>query len=235
MTRTATRNPDHAFFTLMAILTLGVVLTGFGPSYYFKDFFDRPPLPLVFHVHGAVYTAWALLFLAQPLLARTGRMDLHRALGVVGVVIAVLVVVTGVLVLFAKPKVTEYWRAIILWPLMGLLAFTLLVAAAVYFRREAATHKRLMLAATVFILPTAVSRITTLYGGEVIPWLVRDISTALLLGPLTIYDLVRLRRIHPATIWGAAAHLVQQPLHVAFAYTAGWQATAAWLNAHLYE
>jgi hypothetical protein len=162
-------------------------------------------------------------------------MHLHRALGVVGVVIAVLVVVTGVLVLFSQPRITVYWRAIILWPLMGLVAFTLLVSAAVYYRRDAAIHKRLMLAATVFILPTAVSRITTMYGGDVIPWLVRDISTALLLGPLAVYDLVRLRRIHAATLWGAAAHLVQQPLHIAFAYTAGWQATAAWLNAHLYR
>lgn len=53
---------------------------------------------------------------------------------------------------------------------------------------------------------------------------------ALLLVPLVMYDLIRLRKVHPATAWGTAVLLIRHPLHAAIAYTDAWQRIAAWLT-----
>jgi hypothetical protein len=56
------------------------------------------------------------------------------------------------------------------------------------------------------------------------------VTYVLLLLPLILYDLVRLKRLHRATAWGAIVVLARHPLHAAVAYTDYWQRIAAWLT-----
>ena len=80
------------------MLILIAVFVGFAHTYYLAGLF-RAPLPnLLVHVHGAVFTLWILLFITQTSLVAAGRVDLHRRLGILGVVVACLLVVLGVLV-----------------------------------------------------------------------------------------------------------------------------------------
>ena len=83
------------FFTGVAIAAAVSVLTGFARSYYLKAVFPIPSFPLLFHVHGAVFTAWMLLLVLQAWLVATRRTALHRRIGWVGLCLAVLVLVTG--------------------------------------------------------------------------------------------------------------------------------------------
>jgi len=88
---------DHVFFPGMAVLILATVFAGFAPSYYFAGIF-RAPLPSTFiHVHGAVFSCWILLLITQTSLVSAGRVDIHRRLGIAGVVLACLMVLVGVL------------------------------------------------------------------------------------------------------------------------------------------
>ena len=78
------------FFFGLAVLMLAVVAVGFGPSLYLRRVLgtvDRfgPSLPPHLLAHGGVLTVWYVLFVVQTLLVRTGRRDMHRRLGVLGV------------------------------------------------------------------------------------------------------------------------------------------------------
>jgi hypothetical protein len=57
----------------MTIVSVLVVLIGFGPTYYFKPLMTSPALPMLTHLHGAVFTAWLLLFGLQATLGETGQ------------------------------------------------------------------------------------------------------------------------------------------------------------------
>jgi len=78
------RTRDHRFYTGVALaLTIGV-FAGFTRTYYARTYFHGPAIPLMVQIHGAVFTAWVLLYLVQNLLAMNGGMRLHRNLGVGG-------------------------------------------------------------------------------------------------------------------------------------------------------
>ena len=112
-------------------------------------------------------TTWVALLVVQILApVEVGRTDLHRRLGVAGDgVHAALVVVIGTAAALdaaatsfapAPQSVAANFLAI---PLVDLLVFSILVVTAVAKRRKSATHKRLMLLATVSMLTPAVARL----------------------------------------------------------------------------
>src|SRR5262249_36052132 len=92
------RMNDRAFFSTMAAAMVLVVVIGFSRTYYFRAVSNvGGELPTLLQVHGAVFTSWILLFLAQTLLVASGRTDLHRRLGVVGAFLAAAVLAVGTL------------------------------------------------------------------------------------------------------------------------------------------
>ena len=72
------RRFDHIFFSAMAAILLGTVFLGFARSYYLAGVFHAPLPSLIVHIHGAAFTCWILLFVAQTSLVLAGRVDLHR-------------------------------------------------------------------------------------------------------------------------------------------------------------
>src|SRR5258706_4006631 len=93
------------------------------------------------------------------------RCDIHRRLGIVGGLLAVLVIIlgsmTGVYAArrgFSPAPETVPPLAFLIKPLGDMVLFAGLVGAGLYFRRRAATHKRLMLLATISILSPALAR-----------------------------------------------------------------------------
>jgi hypothetical protein len=90
------RRFDHVFFTSTALVMLVTVFVGFAHTYYLAGLF-RAPLPSgIIHVHGAVFSCWILLLVAQTSLVSAGRVDIHRRLGVAGFFLGCLVIVLGV-------------------------------------------------------------------------------------------------------------------------------------------
>src|SRR4051812_6872651 len=90
---------EHLFFGTMTVVIALVVFIGFARTYYLAGVFNAKPLaaPIV-HLHGAVFTSWIVLLLTQSLLVGTGHTRIHRRLGIMGLVLAPLMVVFGVLV-----------------------------------------------------------------------------------------------------------------------------------------
>ena len=221
---------DRLFFPLIALTAVLSVAAGFAPTYYLGYWFQAPPLTTTVHVHALAFTAWLALLLSQTLLIRARKHRWHRTLGKASVVVVAVMVVTGYMVIFGKPRPTAFMRAFIFTPMLSLLFFPLLFSAAIHFRRDPATHKRLMLLATIMIARAGFSRLMHMVGLETTNYRL-DVATYLfLLVPLLAFDVAKLGRLHPATAWGTVLLLIRHPLQAAIVYTDTWQRIAAWLT-----
>ena len=228
---------DHRFFPAMVIVLTITMVAGFAHTYFFAGVF-RAPLPgLLIHIHGAVFTLWFALLLTQSFLVASGRVGLHRKLGIAGIVVAASMVPLGVMATaeFARRMAQTMPRIRIatIMPIAELAAFAALAAAAFLLRRKPAAHKRLILLATVGIIPAATGRMEFiplfhLHGANAIR-LVWAYSYLFLL-PIVAYDLWSRRRIHPATAWGSIFLIGLHQVAIQIAYTAPWDAFAAWLQ-----
>lgn len=202
-----TAQAERTFFVGMALAMIITVFVGFAPSYYVPRA-DAQQLTPMLHIHGAAATAWMLLFLTQAGLVAAHRLDIHRRLGLAGAAVAILLAIfTTVVSIISRgltPKLTFAAGAV--------LMFAIFVAAGYLKRRERDAHKRLMLLATIALLPPAIARID-------VPYMPHDsfgpnfVGLFFLLPPFA-YDLVTRGKIHPALLWGGLFMIVMLPLRL---------------------
>ena len=102
----------------------------------------------------------------------------------------------------------------------GVLLFAGLVAAGYWYRRRPVVHKRLMLMATLNMVQPAVARITMYHIGPELTVPIGIAATILLLSLVVAFDFRTMRRVHPATIVGAAVTLLVPMLAPPLAATA---------------
>lgn len=227
---------DHRFFTGMAIVSSLTIVAGFFNTYGPKVMTGEPALPNIIHLHALVFTSWLVVFVAQTALVLGRRTDLHRRLGAASMVLAALMLVVGVTTAITAARMghrgipgVEFAdvEGFLLLNLAAISVFAILVAAAWYFRRNAQTHKRLMLmSATGALVGPGVSRLPFFSGNT--PAIAVLVLAFLFAGPT--YDLITRRRIHPAYIWSVLLSLVTVPPVIALlSSTAAWRAFAAWL------
>lgn len=223
--------PDRALFVGSLILVLVIVFAGFAQTFYLKAWFGKPPLANLLFVHGLVMSAWLALFAVQTALVESGRIDLHRRLGVAGAGLAALVLFVGVASALdagrrgfsPAPQVTPQMFLAI--PLIDLLVFAILVGLALVKRRNSGTHKRLMLLGTVSMLTPAVARLPldALKGAGLPAFFGVTVAVVVL---IVVIDTVRHRRLHPAFGWGAALVIVAVPARIVLAQTDAWVSIA---------
>lgn len=234
----AARRNEHYFFLGMTALILAAVFTGFAKTYYMAGVFHAPlPNPLI-HVHGAAFTLWLLVLVMQTSLVAAGRVDLHRQLGVAGFALACLMVLLGVAAatdLLRRDSNVSVFHAQSFYA--GTMGDMVIFAALTYFafrlRRDPASHKRLILIATLTFMEAAVIRwsfATTLIEHR--PFMLAVLSHCFLI-PLIVYDLWTRRTLHPATLWGGLFLVVGQWLQTPIGNTATWQSFAGWVLGHV--
>jgi hypothetical protein len=226
---------DHQFFWGMSVLIGGIVFIGFSRTYFLAGYFQAKPLaaPIV-HIHAAAFTAWIILLLTQTSLAASGRTQLHRRLGMAGMVLAPLVFVLGVIVatemlrrLSTKPGVdSSVIYAVALSEIIGFIVPTLL---AFRMRRESTYHKRLVLIGTIAMMTAAFGRWPFHFLlHKPLPAMMCTFS---LLFIVIGYDLLSLRRVHRATALASTWVICIELGGLAVSFTASWhQFTAAILR-----
>jgi hypothetical protein len=225
------RRYDHVFFSTMVLLVLVTVFAGFAQSYYLAGIFGAPLPSRLVHIHGAVFTTWILLLLTQTLLVSAHRVDIHRKLGLVGFglactmpVVAILAAVDSLVRHADRPGARAFFAV----PTFDILAFVPIIFFAWKYRSNAATHKRLILIATIAILDAATARWpvhVAWWGLHPAEW-----ATDAFLIPIIAYDLFSIRKIHPATIWGGVWFLLMQHIRGPIGTSQAWQAFAAWVQ-----
>lgn len=200
------------FFTGLSLAMFVIVFVGFSRTYYLKSAFGTPELPLLYHVHGAVFTSWMLLMILQPALVAAGRTPLHRQFGGAGGGVAAAMVVLAYFVsvdLARRGSAPPGMSALAFMPvaLATVVVFPALVGSAIWWRQYPATHKRLMLLATMELLPAGVGRWPVLnQGGPLVFFGGADLAIVALLA----YDRITTGRFHPATVWGGAFLVASQ-------------------------
>src|SRR5712692_7554771 len=224
---------DDFFFSGMALVILATVLIGFARTYFLAGVF-RAPLPnLLIHIHGAVFSSWILLLIAQTALVTAGRVDIHRRLGLLGFGLACLMVTLGVLAAsnslarnFSPPGSGFDPRTFYAIPIGDMLIFATLVFFAYRARFNPAAHKRLILIATISLLdaPTGRPPFTVITGRPFFGSTFVVIFVLLLVA----YDLWSTRKVHRATIWAGVFVVIAEQLRVPFGNTTAWHTFATW-------
>ena len=230
--RPINRTAERVFYTGMAILLCVCVYIGFSPT-YFRAGMLRAPLPSpILHIHGAAFTLWMLLFTVQAAFISARRVKWHRSFGtvafclppvmiVLGVIAAVDALRRGVRIGPLEPSVSF---AI---PLIGIVAFSIIIFASWRARRRPDAHKRLILIATTGLVGAAFGRF---------PWdriglppaagAMTGVGVLLLI--LLAFEFITLRRIHRSTMWAAPLMFASIAFAVPIGMTHAWHTFASW-------
>jgi hypothetical protein len=200
----------HSDFLILTLAMSAAVFTGFGFTYFgpvLSGTYQKVS-PLV-HLHGWSFFAWYLLLPFQAGLIRTRRVGVHRTIGGLSLVLAAVMVVTGLIVVgvrmrdaLASPE-PSFWSANGPGVFATLVLFTAFYAAALLNRRHAPLHKRLIIVASAAGMGAAVFRILMVAFGF-LPWitLAGIVVTNLFIIAGMLLDLFREGRVHRAYLVG---------------------------------
>ena len=234
------------FYVWYAVAINLFVLVAFAPSYWLQLPAGTVIAGSGLHFHAFLFAAWPLLFLLQSWFVATGRIRRHRAWGLLGIALATAMLFSGVDSSFREMKhglsqgeTTAIQFA--LGPIIWILVFAGLFTAAIIKVANKEAHKRLILLATVAIMPASVGHVffSILVGDGpgIRPGLHGDapifilalfpvIADLLLILPAIIYDWRTRGRPHVVYIMGGTIMILVHLSIVPLSATNAWQAIA---------
>ena len=217
---------DRWIYVFTAASFIAIVLAGFIPDSLMKIELvrtgQRPPFPIVLHMHAVLMGTFLLLLITQTALAATDRLDVHRRLGLVAMVLAPLLVIVGfVLVpttyngLLAAVEAApagakegpltgvRIWENIMLLQIWIGIGFALFLFIGLKARgASAGLHKRMMILAVAMPLPAGIDRIPWLPHTMPVSPLSAELYVLLAVAPMFLWDVYRNRSVHRAYwIW----------------------------------
>jgi uncharacterized membrane protein YozB (DUF420 family) len=229
-------NLDHRFFGIAAALVIAAILFGFGQSFYLKPFFGGEPIARsIIYVHGFVMAAWVLLFTVQVYFISSKKIKLHQKLGWLGVGLAVLVFVTGMMVTIAAAK---YGTAsappgippldFMIVPFGDMIIFVILFGSAIYYRKNSPNHKRLMLLTMINFLPPAIARFPGGMTNEFGPLWFYGVPTVITLALIAL-DTWYNRKLNKVFLFAGIFLVAMMWLRLPLSSTETWRGFAQWL------
>ncbi len=217
------------FFPGIALFVAIAVIGGFARTYFLAGMFWAKLPSAIVHVHGALFTLWIALLVAQVALITAHRPRWHMRLGIAGMFLAPLMLVVGFATLiaaikrgFAPPPVLRYIAGV---DTMLLSLFAIFVLWAFLARRDAPTHKRMILFATFIIIGPAIAR-WPIAANPIAFHVFLNSFPAL----LVIYDLWTRRSLHRATAWGVGLMIALEIAVFPLAKSSAIDAAVTWLQ-----
>jgi hypothetical protein len=226
--------------TIYLALALGISATaywGFAYTYFIPMVSGAyPEVSPAIHVHGWSFFLWFLVLPVQATLMATGRRSVHYTLGGLSVLLAAVMVFSGVLVASVRiqqglsasgpDEFAVFWKSFGQLIMYNLILFVGFYGAAIGLRERPEIHKRLMILASASILPAAIFRIIVALGG--FNWLATPgwvMPAAFFLPAVFIVigmasDQVARGRVHRTYLIGLPALLLIHGLGLAIAGTA---------------
>ncbi len=242
---------DQTFFWVMVALVWAAILSGFVYRNVGQLMDGTLSYPWIVHVHGLAFFAWLVFFTAQVFLIGRGSVALHRKLGPVGAGLAAVMVVLGVLTAIITKQLKFDHTDIKFLSVMfaDMLVFGGLVAAGMFLRGSAASHKRSMLVATIVLTDAGFGRwlspaisgwlgLTHFYmfhsfSEGAWPFIrFQYLPTYILIATIGVYDLLTRRRLHPAYVAAVAWCLPIQLLGGWLYYQPFWNQLARRILGH---
>lgn len=239
--------PSRFYFWMASACAL-VAFAGFARTYWApvaRGSFAGPPL---LHFHGLLFSAWTILFVLQARSAAAERYERHRALGYVAIAVASAMLLLGLAVVAIGIRrgidggFGEAARSFSIVPVTILVSFAIAVAAALASVRRPEVHMRLMLVATVTLLPPALARVlvglfaspgTGIGMGFPPPPIPFSLVPSVLADLLLVVAMVRDWRVegrpHSAYVTSIVLLVVSQIARVPLAGTAAWRSVTSFL------
>lgn len=240
-------------FVFMAALFLVTALVGFIPDSLRKiDMVaagQRPPFPVIMHVHAVLSGGWLVLLFSQTLLAATGRNRLHRELGMISFAMVPTLVLAIVLLIYEIG--TDFGRGFAMMPaamagpvkalitgifmeqIRMVFGFAIFVGWALAVgRNDPGMHKRLMIMGTLYPLLAGIDRITWIpKDGAIDRATLFDLSLIVWVLPMLVCDLWQTRRIHSAyLVWAVYGVLTAIPIHLYWGDPAWVRLSGSWFG-----
>ena len=241
--RAEPRLPSRSwFYVAMGAVAVGIVLIGFGPGLTFGPTKRHGPPSTFVRFHSRRGDGgYRRNPQGTPAWSTGGK---HKSIGGLdgfGAPLAIAVVVVGYVTTIAQgrrgfalwwdPALKTDALAELVHPLGDLLSFSVLVIAALVWRRRSDVHKRLMLLATVGSMMAAplahfFSYFPALRGGPPVILL----PLAALYFSSAIYDRLAHGRIHPVSLWAGLSLLVWAMFRgLVIGPSVSWHQFAGWL------
>jgi uncharacterized membrane protein YozB (DUF420 family) len=224
---------DNAFWLAFIATSWLAVAMGFFPPVVERMAGKAPYVaPPILVAHVFVYAGWLVLLTTQVLLINRRRIDWHRRLGIAGMGMAVLVVVTGIA---AEVFSQRFWAhtdpenvRFFTFPVFVVLAFAVCTFQAFRMRREPAAHKRLIYLGTAAIMGGPYQRwwgaaIDTVTGtGPFNTWAHLYTGMNVLMLAAVGYDLATRSAVHRVLRLGVPLLVAGQVAAVVIWYTGWW-------------
>jgi hypothetical protein len=165
------REPQAIPYTgisMFFIIVLSLITWGFYKTYiiFFPSFTGFNNLQ---HFHGAMMAIWMAFLIIQPLLIRSGRVTIHRAIGKLSYIVAPLLVVSIFLVsrmVYHRPEpgvAHEQKIAMIALSIPFLIGFVIFYSLAIINRKETYKHMRYMIATSFLMIAPGLGRALIIY------------------------------------------------------------------------
>lgn len=160
------KEPSDRFYLYMALALSVTAFGGFTVTYFGPLAQGAyPEVSPTVHVHGWTFFLWYLLLPLQAGLIRSRKLSIHRRLGSASVALAAAMIVTGLVVVGVQIDLASQSDGFGFWSFMGpaifgtLVLFTVFYAAALYYKKQPAYHRRFMVLASAGALGAATFRV----------------------------------------------------------------------------
>lgn len=201
-------------------------------------------------IHGYIFSIWPVYVMLQAWLVTSGRIELHRSIGLIGIALATAMFIFGVVAAIDQTKRAaavgslDAGLTFMILPILQILLFALLIVGAMANIRRPDWHKRLLVVATAMLMEGPFGRFLTFFfvfhGKLPVPagmpsppppvdsGFPQGVFDVFLLVPI-IYDWRTRGRPHPAYLVGSGAVILMRLVRPALSLTSTWHAIASWI------
>lgn len=145
-------------FYFIALLTL--VIVGFWPSYFAKFFDGSADFTFYLHFHATLAMLWVLMLIAQPILIRQKKFEIHSKIGKLSYILVPLIFISIFLLAHSTLRGPKENVGLELWvPFKDLLILAAGYGIAIKYRKTMAIHARGMIVAGIVLIEPALVRL----------------------------------------------------------------------------
>jgi hypothetical protein len=212
------------FYFCMSLVLAGLVAWGFSHTVDANLFHAKPPRPLLLWLHGAAFSTWIVLFIAQSSLVRVRKVSVHRTLGWFGAGLATVMVGLGFTIAIVMTRFDTFVLgqkgvdAFLSVPFYDMITFGTLIALAIYWRKKPDYHRRLVFIASCGLMDAAIGRFDFWFNHSVF-----YVGLDLLIVAGMVRDLVVDGRVHKVYRYALPVLIVGQSLAVYL-----WRVNPGW-------
>jgi hypothetical protein len=188
----------ESFFYYIGLILLLTVIFAFS-SFSIMGMSKLNSWPPIIAVHGASILLWYILFVYQARLVGIKNIQRHKKMGQMSFALTVVIIISGITIGATNYQVMKM-SGMLLANVVFIFCFGVLYSFAIKYRFKPDVHKRLMLLASIAMLPPAISRIAAVFG---LDYMVMGRPFLLLFFlALIIYDYRKTKKVQKSTIIG---------------------------------